>query len=169
MSQDLTVPVYPLTSDEILVHLDQEGIGYNDFLPMYLTHSKCLPFTEIGNLTVRIATLAEFGFTRPVEFPELLKGIESQGYSACPPTTGFYLRMMLSDQNQSTDSVLSAGRTPQGAINVLTQKFTEEFEVPRMLYLRNVDGKLWLRASRFTDDYEHPLDSVFAVLVATKF
>lgn len=164
MGQDLTVPVYPLTSDEILAYLDQEGIGYNDFLPVYLKHSKCLPFKESDSLTIRIARLAEFGFTHPVEFPELLKGIESQGYSLCPPTTGFYLRMMLSDQKQSTDSMLSAGRVPQGSINVLTQKFAEEFEVPRMLYLRNVDQKLWLRAARFDDEYQFPLDTIFAVL-----
>lgn len=166
MSQNLTVPVLPLSPDEILACLDQQGISYNDFLPTYLSHPRCQLPTEKANLTIRIATLADFGFTRPVEFPELLKGIESQGYSVCPPVTGFYLRMVLADQEQSTDSVLSAGHTPQGAINVLTDKLAEEFEVPRMLYLRNVDGQLWLRASRFTDDYEHQLDSVFAVLVA---
>lgn len=60
---------------------------------------------------------------------------------------------MLSGQKES----------PDGAINVLSLKLDDNVEIPRMLYLRNVDGILWLRAARFDDEYCYPADTVFAV------
>ncbi|MFO3717325.1 hypothetical protein AB9Q04_03025 [Anaerococcus sp. ENR1011] len=37
-------------------------------------------------------------------------------------------------------------------------------EIPRSCYLRNVDDDLWIRAYRFDNIYEFPLDSEFTFI-----
>lgn len=61
--------------------------------------------------------------------------------------------------------MLSQGKSPDGAICLLSPQFEEEFTFPRSVYLRKVDQDLWLRAARFDDEYVFPLTTLFAFVV----
>ena len=63
----------------------------------------------------------------------------------------------------SRNSVLSGThRAPDQAVTVLTAVLEEDNDFPKGLYLRNADGKLWLRG--YVCDAEHHFsgDDLFA-------
>lgn len=160
----ITFPVFPLNAEETLHLFESRGIGYNDFFRDFISHPSFSTETIEGEQTVTLITLEDLGLIEPSPFPDIVAAVESHGYSSCPPALGIYLRLFLIDQNQSKNSVLSGQKeSPDGAINVLSLKLDDNVEIPRMLYLRNVDGKLWLRAARFDDEFCYPVDTVFAV------
>lgn len=84
------------------------------------------------------------------------------GYHLPPAHLGVYLRLTLLEQEVSQDAILSQGKSPDGAICLLSPQLEEEFTFPRSVYLRKVDQDLWLRAARFDDEYAFPLSTIFA-------
>ena len=57
---------------------------------------------------------------------------------------------------------MSAGRSPEGAVNIASPLLNDDVEFPRGFSLRVVDGRLWLRGYRCDDLYVFPPDVRFA-------
>ena len=67
------------------------------------------------------------------------------------------------DQVRSENSVLSGThRAPDGAVTVLSEFIEEDDDFPKGLYLRNVDGALWLRGYICDKTHNWSLADVFA-------
>jgi len=58
--------------------------------------------------------------------------------------------------------VLSAGRSPAGALKVASAPLSDDVAFPKGFYLRVVDGTLWLRGFRCDDEYRFTPDDTFA-------
>ena len=68
------------------------------------------------------------------------------------------------DQPQSQNSVLSGTHSsPDGAITVLSELLEGDDAFPKGLYLRKVDGNLWLRGYVCDSAYRFPGDALFAL------
>lgn len=165
MSYKVRVHLFPIEKKDILKYLDDREIKYNDYFKQYLNHDKYKSVTEDKDIEVVILKIEELGLTRPSSFNQIKKAAIKKGYKFCDANLGFYLRLCLKDQRMSSDSILSQGKNPDSAINIFIDKFEEEWTFPRNTYLRNVDGQLWLRASRFDDLYEFEISSEFAFML----
>lgn len=162
MSYTMKISKFPINKKGIFVHLEKNNIKYNAYFEDYVNHHKykIVEYQEL--VTVVILSVSELGFDKPATFTEIKNKALLVGYKACNPNTGFYLRMAMKDQEVSKDSILSQGKHPNSAIGIFTDQIEEDINFPRSAYLRNVDGQLWIRASRFDDLYEFDIDSRWA-------
>lgn len=94
--------------------------------------------------------------------PEVFEAARQHGLGLCPPDTGPYLRLAQTTQVNAPDSVLSAGRSPAGALKVAAAPLSDDVEFPKGFYLRVVDDQLWLRGFRCDDEYRYSPDDRFA-------
>lgn len=164
MTYQVNVKIFPLDKNEILNYLDKKGIKYNELFKLYIDHDKYMSITSPSEVSVEIVNLSELGLKKPSNFLEIKDAALKKGYGMCDPNLGFYLRLALKNQTKSKDKILSQGKNPDSAINIFSDKLGEDLEFPRSSYLRNVNGNLWIRAARFDDFYEFPLDSEFAFI-----
>ena len=115
----------------------------------------------IRAIVVTQRTVADLGLPDGVTLPQILDGAQQQGLLLCPADTGPYLRMALSEQATSLDSVMSSGRAPTGAITVAAETLSDDNDYPKGFYLRVVDGQAWLRGYRCDDEHPWSADDRF--------
>ena len=106
--------------------------------------------------------VAELGLPAGGTLSEVLAAAQGQGLRLCPADTGPYLRLAMTSQANAPDSVLSAGRSPAGALTVASAPLTDDAEFPKGFYLRVVDGRQWLRGYRCDDLYRFSPGDRFA-------
>ncbi len=82
---------------------------------------------------------------------QIFNAAQKYGLALCPPTTGPYLRLSMTQQESSTDSVMSRGQAPEGSFTVAAHALGDDDEYPKGFYLRVVDGQPWLRGYRCDD------------------
>jgi hypothetical protein len=107
--------------------------------------------TRIIAVTER--TVAALGRPEGASLSEVLELGREQGLLPCPADTGPYLRLALNDQATSGDSVMSAGKAPDGSLTVASEALSDDVEYPKGFYLRVVDGQAWLRGYRCDDEH----------------
>ncbi|GAA2055413.1 hypothetical protein [Leifsonia soli] len=113
-------------------------------------------------VTVVTRTVIELGFSAGATLPELLAAAPDHGLALCPPDTGPYFRLAMTSQANAPDSILSAGRSPAGAVIVASAPLSPDVEFPKGFYLRVVDDESWLRGYRCDDEYRHSPGDRFA-------
>ena len=117
-------------------------------------------------MTAAILSLEELGLERGASLDELFQLIKETQFAPCPPDTGFFLRLTWTDQPQSQDSVLTGThRSPDQAVTVLSEPLERDDAFPKGLYLRKVDGHLWLRGYVCDSAYRFPGDALFALAI----
>ncbi|HEM3474475.1 hypothetical protein QE611_05065 [Streptococcus suis] len=161
--QSVRIKLFPLKKEEIPAYLDDKGILVNAYFKTYLAHPAYQEVVEEQQeCLVEIVSLADMGFDREATAPQIEERAVEMGYQLPPAHLGVYLRLALLKQEVSQDNILSQGKSPDGAICLLSPQLEEEFAFPRSVYLRKVDQDLWLRAARFDDEYAFPLTTLFA-------
>ncbi|WP_105158478.1 hypothetical protein [Streptococcus suis] len=160
--QSVRIKLFPLKKEEIPAYLDDKGVFVNDYFKTYLDHSAYQVVEEQQECLVEIVSLADMGFDREATAPQIEERAVEMGYQLPPAPLGVYLRLALLEQEVSQDAILSQGKSPDGAICLLSPQLEKEFTFPRSVYLRKVDQDLWLRAARFDDEYAFPLTTLFA-------
>lgn len=75
--------------------------------------------------------------------------------------TAPYLRIILDEQVESYDSVMSSGTAPDGSLTVAAEALNKDHEYPKGFYLRVIDGQAWLRAYRCDDEHMWSPDDRF--------
>ncbi|GGF31769.1 hypothetical protein GCM10010922_03580 [Microbacterium sorbitolivorans] len=137
---------------ELVEQLRLAGVLLNPHADALLAHAV---FDEPLSEAVRIVdrTVAELGHAAGATLPQIFAAAEEHGLSLCPPQTAPYLRLAWLDQPESADSVMSAGRAPDAALNVASPVLSDDPDFPTGFYLRVVDGQPWLRGYRCDDLY----------------
>ena len=164
-AESLSVVVGGSSREELLARLSSRGIQLNEHARTLLAHH-CFEVREPEGLEVLQRSLTELGLTGGGTLPEIFAAVRAEGLAPLPADTGPYLRLALLDQEPAPESVLSAGRVPTGAVNVLSPPLSADHEYPKGFYLRVVDGVTWLRGYRCDDAYLWPADSVIALRAA---
>lgn len=155
------VEVGGLSRARLLGALRASGVSLNAYAEALIAQPV---FDEPAREAVRIVdrTVAELGLTDGGTMPRIFAAAEALGLGLCPVITGPYLRLAWTGQASSADSVMSAGRSPDGAVNVASPALTDDVEFPRGFYLRVVDDRPWLRGFRCDDLYVFSPDVRFA-------
>lgn len=148
--------------DRIPKLLEENHILINNYAKEYFSHHKFFA-GDPGDISVVVASLKEIGFENGATLGEIFQRIPDLGLKPCPPCTGLFLRMAWKDQPESNNSVLSGTHSsPDRAVNVLSEVLEQNDDYPKGLYLRNVDGVLWLRGYICDFSYKFPEDTLFA-------
>ncbi|WP_105134309.1 hypothetical protein [Streptococcus suis] len=163
--QSVRVELFPLKKEEIPAYLDDKGVFVNDYFKTYLAHPAYQEVVERQRCLAEIVSLADMGFDREATAPQIEGRAVEMGYQLPPAHLGVYLRLALLEQEVSQDAILSQGKSPDGAICLLSPQLEEEFAFPRSVYFRKVDQNLWLRAARFDNEYVFPLITLFAFVM----
>lgn len=141
-----------MARSELLEALRSRGVLLNAHAETLLAHG-VFERHEPEMITVVVRSVGDLGRHAGATLPEVFAAARRHGLELCPPDTGPYLRLAMSSQANAPDSVLSAGRSPAGAIKVASERLSDDVEFPTGLYLRVVDGQQWLRGFRCDDKY----------------
>lgn len=154
----------PVPKEQIFALLEEHSVRVNDSARAYFAHPLFDSDSPSGELRVVIASLRELGFEEGAALPEILGRVPSLGFKLCRPATGLFLRLAWTEQPQSADSVLTGRhRAPDGAVTMLSEILEPDDAFPKGLYLRKVDGELWLRGYRCDALYLWSPDDLFAL------
>ena len=156
----LDVTVGGLSRSQLTSALSERGILLNAHAETLLENAVFDSSTaQMVTLTER--AVAELGFTEGASLSEILEAAQQQNLLLCPAETGPYLRLALTGQSTSADSVMSAGRAPEGSLTVASAPLSDDDEYPKGFYLRVVDGQAWLRGYRCDDEHIWSADDRF--------
>lgn len=159
---DLQLVIGGLSREALREALVAQGVALNVHAETLLEQSA---FDDPAEQTVHVTrrSVAELGLPDGGTLPQIFAATAAAGLRPCPLSTGPFLRLALTDQEQAPDAVLSAGRVPTGALHVLSEPLSADPEVPKGFYLRVVDGTVWLRGYRCDDEYVLPPESMLAL------
>ncbi len=147
----LQVSVGGLSRAELRSALAARGVLLNDHAETLLAARDFDNAARV--ITVTETTVATLGRPEGATLSEIFELARVQGLTFCPVDTGPYLRLVLDKQAASADSVLSAGKAPDGALSVASKPLSDDVEYPKGFYLRVVDGQMWLRGYRCDEDH----------------
>ncbi|GAA1857844.1 hypothetical protein ACFQZV_02325 [Microbacterium koreense] len=150
-----------MSRGQLLDALARHGVMLNVHAETLLAHP-VFDDTTIERIRLLDRSVDELGLTHGATMPEVLTAAHGQGLGPCPAVTGPYLRLAWLDQRSSTDSVMSAGRSPDGALTVASVALSDDADFPRGFYLRVVEGRPWLRGFRCDDDHVFAPEARFA-------
>ena len=151
-----------LPADQVLHKLGEHGIQINHYAEKYISHPR-FSSGQPGEITAAVVSLEELGLENGASLDELFRHIQETPFSPCHPDTGFFLRLAWKDQPQSRNSILTGThRSPDQAVTVLSEILEQDDAFPKGLYLRKVDGKLWLRGYVCDPAYHFPGETLFA-------
>lgn len=157
----LQLEVAGLSRADLRSALDAGGVLLNAHAETLLAHPAFdLRAPEAVTLVER--SLAELGLVGGGTLPEVFAAAADRGLDLCPPDTAPYLRLAMTWQENALDSVLSAGRSPAGALKVASAPLSEEADYPKGFYLRVVDRRSWLRGYRCDLEYLFAPEDRFA-------
>ena len=158
----IVLKIEPFPVEQIPNMLKEHGILINHYAEEFFAH----PRFSIGlsrETTVTIASLQEIGLENGATISDILMHISKTGLKACALSIGLFLRLVWTDQPQSQNSILNGTHSsPNQAVTVLSEIIEQDDAFPKGLYLRNVDGNLWLRGYICDDAYRFPGDAMFA-------
>lgn len=156
----LTVPTVP-DAPELPEH---RGIRLNEYAQLYLQHSELQSKKLPKQFNIVLLTPAELGFEEGCTLQQLIARAHSFGFAPCHPMAAVFLRLHLTDQQESENTLLTGShRAPDGSITVLSEPLSPDDAFPRGLYLRNVSGELWLRGYVCADSFLWSPSDVFAL------
>ena len=142
-----TVRVREWSMDAYRRALTEAGVALNAYA------EELLPMLRPGaarRVTVETLTLVELGLPDGAVYREILEAGRAMGLRVCAPSLAMDLRLDWLDQ-------------PEGPyLTVASERAFEDDMRPCGLYLRRLDGTLWLRGYRATRDYVWPAESCFA-------
>lgn len=137
-------------------------IGLNDSARALLAHP-AFAHRAAERITVARRTVGELGLTAGGSLSEVLAAVVEQGLLLCPPDTGPYLRLVLTDQAPSQDRTLQVGQAPEGSLTIASAPVSPDDEFPKGFYLRVVEGVRWLRGYRCDDLHQWAAEDAFVV------
>ena len=148
--------------DELEKILEENNIRTNRYAEEYFSHPGFS--TEIAeSCSIAIVSLEEIGLGDGGTLNVISEHMSGLGLKVCPANAGLFLRLAWKEQTQSSNSVLSGTHeAPDQAVTVFSEPLERSDDFPKGLYLRKVDGDLWLRGYVCDDSYTFPADALFA-------
>ncbi|TFD09539.1 hypothetical protein E3T29_04245 [Cryobacterium sp. TMT1-66-1] len=150
------------TRAELRTKLGSHGVLLNAYADMLLDHTVFDPRAQ-EEIKIIERNVGELGLRTGATLLEVFAVARERGFALCPPDTGPYLRLAMASQANAPDSVLSAGRSPVGALKVASAPFSDDVAYPKGFYLRVVDGQQWLRGFRCDHEYLFSPEDRFAL------
>ena len=158
----ITLKPTPFPKKQISHKLETHNILINQYAEAFIAHP-AFSTENTTEMTIVIASLREIGLENGATLNEIFRHIEKCDFHPCPPNTGLFLRFAWENQPKSQNSILSGMHcSPEQAVVVLSEQIEADDAFPKGLYLRNVDGSLWLRGYVCDSDYRFSGNDLFA-------
>lgn len=159
------VRVGGFTRGELTQLLNDRGVRLNAHSSTLLEHP-VFERRDPEDVPVVAATVGQVGPGDGGTLSEVFEVARERTLGLCPPDTGPYLRLAWMSQPNAPDSILSAGRSPAGAVKVAAGLLSGDVEYPKGFYLRVVDHQPWLRGYRCDDEHVFAPDDRFVFRTA---
>lgn len=158
----ITLNANPFPRNQISKKLEEHNILINQYAEEFFVHPT-FSTEHTGEMTIAIASLREIGLENGATLNEIFQQIEKIRFKPCPTNTGLFLRLQWKNQPQSQNSILSGTHhSPEQAVVVLSKIIERDDAFPKGLYLRNVNGRLWLRGYVCDSEYRFSSNDMFA-------
>lgn len=145
--------VGPFPRSDIPKILSAHGISTNHLAEVLFAHP-AFSTESAGVKRVATASPEEIGLVNGGTLSEIAARAVKLGLRPCPVSTGLFLRLAWKSQAESQSSVLSGThRAPEGSVTVLSDPLEPDDSFPKGLYLRSVNGTLWLRGFVCDNDF----------------
>ena len=152
----------PFPKNQIPRKLEEHNIFVNQYAEEFFAHPT-FSTEHTGEMTIAVAALREIGLENGATLKEIFRHIEKRYLKPCPANTGLFLRIAWKNQPESQNSILSGTHdSPEKAVVVLSEIMEKDDAFPKGLYLRNVDGRLWLRGYVCDSEYRFSGNDLFA-------
>jgi hypothetical protein len=146
---------------ELRAALDGFGVLLNASAEVLL-NSAIFDGQRLESFDVVQCTVEQLGIRKGATLSSIFSRAHEAGLSLCPNFTGPYLRLAMAGQESAPDSVMSNGSAPSGSITVASAPLDDDDVLPKGFYLRTVNGVLWLRGYRATEEHIWSPDDCFA-------
>lgn len=158
----MTLKENPFPKNQISRKLEEHNIFINRYAEVFFAHPT-FSTENAREMIIAIGSLREIGLENGGTLNEIFQKIKECGFKPCPTNAGLFLRFTWKDQPQSQNSILSGTYcSPDQAVVVLSEQMETDDAFPKGLYLRNVDGRLWLRGYVCDSEYRFSGDDLFA-------
>jgi hypothetical protein len=153
------LPVYPncpaitrivrvggMSKPELLAEFHARGIELNEAARRLFAHDS-FTTSDVASLahTVEVSVV-DLGCIRGATRAQIQERAAELGLSLCPLELGPHLRLQFLDQPEGyIDRPPLQHRAPPGAITVASMQLSDDDGIPKGLYLRRINGVLWLR------------------------
>lgn len=160
----ITLKPVPFPKKQISHELETHNILTNQYAEVFFAHP-AFSTENTRDMTIAIVSLREIGLENGATWNEIFRHIEKCDFTPCQPNTGLFLRFAWKHQPKSQNSILSGTHcSPEQAVVVLSEQIEADDAFPKGLYLRNVDGKLWLRGYVCDSAYRFSGNDLFAFI-----
>ena len=159
----ITVRAEPFPKEQLPDILKQHAIFTNAYADSYFAHPGFCTDRFPDEVQIGIVSLQELGFEQGATLQEIAEALPDRQLGPCPAAAGLFLRIAWKEQEQSGNTVLTGThQAPDRAVTVFSPLLEKDDGFPKGLYLRNVDGKLWLRGYICDDTYRWSGSDLFA-------
>lgn len=146
-----TITNQDLNKEAVLNILKISNISLNEFAHE-LINSTSFDLGNLGTTTSIIELkLEDIGLNCGGSFSDIESAISNSNISFCPIELGPYLRLKYNAQIES--KIFTKNQHPDESIVIFSKPIIRNDLYPKGFYLRNYDGKLWLRGYRCSEDY----------------
>jgi len=118
------------TRTELRMQLRSHDVLLNAYAEMLLDHP-VFDLRHREEIEVIERRVADLGLNKGAPLLEVFTAAGAQGLTLCPPDAGPYLRMAMTAQANAPDSILSAGRSPAGALKVASAPMSSDVAFPK--------------------------------------
>ena len=149
-----SVSVGGLTPMQLLTELERNGVHLNETAMTFL-NSPLFHCTEVRRALATVElSVRQLGLRDGGCWPELQDRAAAMGLCPPPAELAPHFRLQYLDQAEGhLGFPLTKNRAPPGSITVASLPLSNDWDFPRGLYLRRIEGHLWLRGYIASNDH----------------
>lgn len=142
------------TKSQLIQKLQQHSILMNEYAKRLFADDKFTTSDLAYRLKTIELTVHDLGFPEGATIAQIFKRANEVGLGLCPLELGPHLRLQYLDQPEGyLEKPAFQHQAPYGSITIASEILSEDEDFPKGLYLRRIDGVLWLRG--YVSGYEH--------------
>ncbi|MGZ3690567.1 MAG: hypothetical protein ACXVAX_03640 [Pseudobdellovibrio sp.] len=144
-----TISIGGLTKEQLFSRLGRAGIQFNKYAETLFQHPSFIMNESAEEFDLVKIKLTDLQMQEPYFFKDFVAQARTFNLHLGPLALAAFLRLEYLDQ-------------PEGPyLTIASEKPENNEDFQNGFYLRNIDGSLWLRGYRASDDYTWPSDSEF--------
>lgn len=148
-----TIRIRGMSKAELLAALQTSGVQLNEYGRALFADDRFTTLPSASQAQTVEVSVEGMGFPKAALFAEIGDRAAALGLSLCPLEVGPHLRLQFLDQPEGAVGFpLTSHRAPPGAITVASEPISDDDKTPKGLYLRRIEGVLWLRGYRASAD-----------------
>ena len=144
-----TIEIGGVSKAELIEDLKEVDVHFNEYAEVLLSSSYFEIDKNVSDKDLVKVSYMDLDLDKDATYNEIIASAKKTGLSLCPLCLGAFLRLEYLEQ-------------PEGPYLTITSELPNgDDNYPNGFYLRNYEGKLWLRGYRADTDCSWPIESEF--------